>query len=56
MKYNLPPETKSAKVISVIETVTLAGDGTDESPLYEVKQYWDTDGNLLAKSIPYLSE
>ena len=39
MKYNFPPETKSAKVISVIETVTLAGDGTDESPLYEVKQY-----------------
>lgn len=43
-------ETKLARVIQVIETVTLAGEGTDESPLYEVRQYWDMDGNLLSKS------
>lgn len=43
-------ETKSARVIQVIETVSLAGDGTDESPLYKVHQYWSPDGKLLAKS------
>lgn len=43
-------ETKSARVIQVIETVSLAGDGTDESPLYEVHQYWTLDGDLLAKN------
>lgn len=48
-KLNLQ-ETKSARVIQVIETVSLAGDGTDESPLYEVHQYWSPDGKLLAKS------
>lgn len=50
-KLNLQ-ETKSARVIQVIETVSLAGDGTDESPLYEVRQYWSLDGKLLAKSEP----
>ena len=46
-------ETKSARVIQVIETVSLAGDGTDESPLYEVHQYWTLDGDLLAKNDPF---
>lgn len=42
-------ETKSARVIQVIEIVTLAGDGTDANPVYEVRQYWSLDGKLLAK-------
>lgn len=50
MKMPNLQETKSARVIQVIETITLAGDGTDESPLYEVHQYWSLDGKLLAKS------
>ena len=33
-------ETKSARVMQVIETVSLAGDGTDANPVYEVHQYW----------------
>ncbi|WP_207666626.1 hypothetical protein [Faecalibacterium sp. AM43-5AT] len=42
-------ETKSARVMQVIETVSLAGDGTDANPVYEVHQYWTLDGKLLAK-------
>lgn len=43
-------KTKSARVIQVIETVSLAGDGTDVHPVYELHQYWSMDGKLLAKS------
>lgn len=50
MKKNNLQETKSARVIQVIETVSLAGDGTDAHPVYEVRQYWSPNGNLLAKS------
>ena len=45
-------KTKSARVIQVIETVSLAGDGTDAHPIYEIHQYWSLDGKLLAKSEP----
>lgn len=50
MKNGNLHETKSARVIQVIETVTLAGDGTDANPVYEVYQYWTPDGRLLARS------
>ena len=46
-------ETKSARVMQVIETVSLAGDGTDANPVYEVHQYWTLDGDLLAKNDPF---
>ena len=46
-------ETKSARVIQVIETVSLAGDGTDTNPVYEVHQYWTLDDDLLAKNDPF---
>ena len=46
-------ETKSARVIQVIETVSLAGDGTDTNPVSEVHQYWTLDGDLLAKNDPF---
>ena len=42
--------TKSARAIQVIETVSLAGDGTDSHPVYEIHQYWSMSGKLLAKS------
>lgn len=54
-KLNLQ-ETKSARVIQVIETVSLAGDGTDAQPVYEVHQYWSLDGKLLAKSKPPVNQ
>lgn len=41
--------TDSAKVIQVIETKSLKGEGTDESPARIVTQYWDFQGNLLAE-------
>lgn len=50
MKKSNLQKTKSARVMQVIETISLAGDGTDGSPLYEVHQYWRPDGTLLAQS------
>lgn len=50
--FKIPREAKAARVIQVIETVTLAGDGTNANPVYEVHQYWSLDGKLLAKSEP----
>ena len=40
--------TQKAKVIQVIETETLEGDGTENSPCYLQLQYWSLDGQLLA--------
>jgi len=51
--FKIPREAKAARVIQVIETVTLAGDGTDAHPVYEVRQYWSLDGKPLAKSNPF---
>ena len=56
MKMPNLQETKSARVSQVIETVSLAGNGTDESPLYEVHQYWSLDGRPLAKSAPPINQ
>ena len=53
MKKSNLQETKSARVIQVIETVSLAGDGTDAHPVYEVRQYWSLDAKPLAKSNPF---
>lgn len=44
--------TKFARAIQVIETVSLAGDGTEAHPVYELHQYWSLDGKLLAESKP----
>lgn len=44
-----PDGTKSAKVISVIETTALRGLGTEKDPVREVTQYWDLEGNFLAE-------
>lgn len=51
-----PRGTDSARVIQVIETVTLRGIGTEEDKCREVKQYWDFDGNLLAEYDPCKEE
>jgi len=39
----------SARVIQVIETRSLRGEGTEKDPCRIVKQYWDFEGNLLAE-------
>lgn len=48
--------TDSARVIQVIETNALRGDGTQDDPCRIVKQYWDFDGILLAENDPVMKE
>lgn len=46
------PETpRSVKVIEVIQTISIRGNGVD-TVLREVTQYWDKDGTLLAEEDP----
>ena len=40
----------SAKIILVIETITLRGSGTEDDPCRNVIQYWSTEGKLLAEN------
>lgn len=42
---------RSARVVQVIETVSLRGDGSDD-PVREVRQYWSFEGELLAEKDP----
>lgn len=44
--------TDSAKVIQVIETRSLKGNGTETDPCRVLIQYWDFEGNLLAQDDP----
>lgn len=43
--------TDCAKLIVVIETQALKGEGTKENPSYIAIQYWDLEGNFLAEKI-----
>lgn len=47
-----PRGTDEARVIQVIETKSIRGNGSDRDLCREVKQYWDFDGNLLAENDP----
>lgn len=40
---------QSVKEIKVIETVSVIGEGTQENPVRQLYQYWDSDGKLLAE-------
>lgn len=44
-----PRGTDRARVIEVIETVSIRGSGSEEDPVRKVFQYWSTDGELLAE-------
>ena len=44
-----PRGVDSAKIIKVIETKALKGNGTEENPVRYVYQYWVFEGNLLAE-------
>lgn len=48
--------TDSAKVIQVIVTESLRGEGTEKDLCRIVTQYWDFNGNLLAENDPCVSE
>ena len=43
-----PRGTDEAKVIQVIKTKSLLGDGTQKDPARYIYQYWDFEGKLLA--------
>ena len=47
-----PGGTDSARVIQVIETTALRGEGTSADKCRIVTQYWDFEGNLLAENDP----
>lgn len=38
-----------AKMVEVIKTRTVKGDGTPEDPVRSVVQYWEKDGRLIAE-------
>ena len=40
--------TDAAKVITVIRTTSLIGEGTEKAPVRFLYQYWDLKGKLLA--------
>jgi len=51
-----PRGTDSAKVIQVIVTEALEGNGTKEDPCRIQKRYWNLDGELLAENDPILKQ
>lgn len=56
LKTARPRGTDSAKVIQVIETISLRGSGTDKDPVRAVKQFWSFDGDLIAESDFFIAE
>jgi hypothetical protein len=51
MKPVSPETTRKAKLIEVIQTVSIRGNGVD-TVLREVTQYWSKEGKLLAEHDP----
>lgn len=47
-----PRGADSARVIPVIETKSIRGEGTHDDLCRLVIQYWDFEGNLLAENDP----
>mgnify|MGYP001036109087 CR=1 FL=1 len=47
---------RSAQVISVIQTKSVEGTGTEDDPNRIVTQYWDADGTLLAVNDPFIQD
>lgn len=52
----VPRGTDEARVIKVIQTVSLKGAGTEKNPVRYIYQYWDFKGKLLAEHDTYQSE
>lgn len=51
-----PRGTDAAKVIQVIETISIKGNGTEDDPARAVKQYWSFDGAMIAENDPFICE
>jgi hypothetical protein len=41
-----------ARVVEVIEVKSIAGDGVEDRPMYEVTEYYSLQGELLARHNP----
>ena len=54
MMVTRPRGTDIAQVIQVIETRSIIGVGTETDPCRLIKQYWDFDGQLLAKKDEFI--
>lgn len=44
-----PRGTDKAEVIQVVKTTSILGRGDKKDPVRYIYQYWDFEGNLLAK-------
>lgn len=51
-----PRGTDSARIIQVIETKALYGEGTEVDPCSILTQYWNLDGVLLAENSHEIKE
>lgn len=51
-KFTRLTGVNEVKVTKVIEVKSLAGDGVEGSPMYEVTEYYSLDGELLARHNP----
>ncbi|RGC31521.1 carboxypeptidase [Hungatella hathewayi] len=51
-----PRGTDSARVIQVIETISIRGEGTKDDLCRPIKQYWDFNGNLIAENDDCIKE
>lgn len=51
-----PRGVDSARVIQVIETKSIRGNGTENDLCRVITQYWDLEGNLLAEKDPCTTE
>lgn len=52
----IPRGTDSVRVLQVIETKAMRGEGTEKDLCRCVTQYWDFEGNLLAENDPCITE
>lgn len=43
-----PRGTDEVKLMPVIRTISLIGNGTEKDPARQIYQYWDINGELLA--------
>ena len=51
-KFTRLTGVNEVKQVTVIEVKSIAGDGTDDYPVYEVTEYYSLDGELLARHNP----
>ncbi len=46
---------EGCRIVSVIQTMSLEGDGVKGDSYRQIKRYWDLDGELLAVSDPQVN-